>query len=234
MRKAVEIKNLSFSYSDGKKVLDDFSLDIHEGETVGIIGPNGAGKTTLLLHLSGVFGKDLAIKIFDILIKKENLFEIRKKIGLLFQNPDDQLFMITVFDDIAFGLLNLGLSKEEIVHRAEKYLEAVSLPGYGDRISHHLSYGEKKRVALASVLAMEPEILVLDEPTANLDPTTCREFVDLLKNFNHTKIIAGHNMYVIREICDKVVILNKGKKIIEGTPKEIFDNEPLLLQNRLI
>ncbi len=235
MKKVIEIKNLSYTYPDGKIALKDINLDIFEGESIGIIGPNGAGKTTLLLHLNGILkSKNGQIKIFDREISNENLKEIRSKIGLLFQDPDDQLFMPTVFDDVSFGPVNLGLSEELVIQRVRTALYQVSMSGFEERLPHHLSYGEKKRIALASILAMEPEILVLDEPTGNLDPATRREFIDLLKNFSHTKVVAGHDLEFIKEISTRVILLNHGKKIIEGKPLEIFFNQKLLLENRLI
>ncbi|MDD5688640.1 MAG: ABC transporter ATP-binding protein [Elusimicrobia bacterium] len=234
MQKAIEIKNLNFSYPDGRKSISDFSLDVFEGETVGIIGPNGAGKTTLLLHLNGILGDNSKIEIFGIPINKKNIREIRRRVGLVFQNPDDQLFMPTVFDDVAFGPQNLGVSEMEIKKGVINCLNSVGLSGYESRISHHLSFGEKKRVAIASVLIINPDILVLDEPTSNLDPATRREFVKLIKNFNHTKIIAGHDMEMVKEICNRVVIVNRGSKITEGPPIQIFTDKELLLTNRLM
>jgi len=237
MKKVIEIKNLSFTYPDGKLALKDINLDVFEKESVGIIGPNGAGKTTLLLHLNGIFrskngrGK---LKIFEKDINEENLAYIRSKVGLLFQEPEDQLFMPTVFDDISFGPLNLGLSKDVIIQKVKNALNDVKMEGFEERSPHHLSYGEKKRIALACILALEPEILVLDEPTGNLDPATRREFIALLKDFKHTKIIAGHDLEMIKEISTKVIVLNQGRKIIEGPTPEIFSNQKLLLENRLI
>lgn len=235
MRKAIEIKNLDFAYYNGKKILENFSLDVFEGETLGIIGPNGAGKTTLLLHLNGILGNGSKIKIFDIpTANKENLLEIRRRVGIVFQNPDDQLFMPAVFDDVSFGPLNLGIPETEIGDLVTRFLSSVGLAGYENRISHHLSYGEKKRVAIASVLAMDPSILILDEPTTNLDPAARREFIELIKNFNHTKVIAGHDMNFIENTCQRVVVINKGRKIIEGSTAEIFGDKMLLIKNRLI
>jgi cobalt/nickel transport system ATP-binding protein len=233
MNKAIEITNLSFSYPDGTKVLTSIDLDINESETVGIIGANGAGKTTLLLHLNGILGKSPPIKIFGLPVTEKNIFKIRRKVGIVFQNPDEQLFMPTVFDDIAFGPLNMGITPDEIKSRVITALYSVGLAGYEQKISHHLSSGEKKRVALATILSMEPDILVLDEPTSNLDPATRREFIDLLKKFNHTKIIAGHDMDMIKQLCTRVIVMNKGIIAAIDTPDNIFNNTDLLKQNRL-
>ncbi len=235
MKKVIEIKNLSYTYPDGKLALQDISLDIFEGESVGIIGPNGAGKTTLLLHLNGILkSKNGKIKIFGKELNNGNLRTIRSKVGLLFQDPEDQLFMPTVFDDVSFGPLNLGFSKDIVIQKVKNALEQVKMAGFEERSPHHLSYGEKKRVALATILAMEPEILLLDEPTGNLDPATRREFIELLKNFNHTKIVAGHDLEFIKEISTRVILLNQGRIIKDALPSEIFSDQKILFENRLV
>ncbi|MEW6558335.1 MAG: ABC transporter ATP-binding protein [Elusimicrobiota bacterium] len=233
-QQAIEVKNLFYKYPDGIVAIDDLSFSIEENETVGIIGPNGAGKTTLLLCICGIINFKGEVKIFGNKMSKDNACELRKKIGFVFQNPDDQLFMPTVFDDIAFGPLQFDESKEEVQKIVKESLEAVSLEGFEKRVSHHLSLGEKKRVTLATALALKPEILILDEPMGNLDPATKREFIELLKHFDCTKVIAGHDLEMIKEISDRIVLINKGKKIIEGTPKELFDNKQLLFENRLL
>jgi len=235
MKKAIEIRNLTFAYPDGEKALEDFSVDVFEGESLGIVGPNGAGKTTLLLHLNGVLNGGTGIRIFDVPLNKRNVREIRRRVGVVFQNPDDQLFMPTVFDDIAFGPVNLGLPGDEVRKRVRECLRSVGLDGYGNRHSHHLSTGEKKRVALATALALNPEILVFDEPTANLDPATKREFIDLLKSMDgKTLVVAGHDLELLKVVTQKVVVLNRGKKVAEGPTAEILQNEELLSGNRLI
>ncbi len=230
----VEVKNLFYKYPDGTVAINDVSFSVEQNETVGIIGPNGAGKTTLLLCICGILDFLGEIKVFGKPMVKENTVELRKKIGFVFQNPDDQLFMPTVFDDIAFGPRQFGMSEKEVKEIVSNSLKKVCLEGFENRSSHHLSLGEKKRVALATAVALNPEILILDEPTAELDPATKREFIELLKHLKCTKLIAGHDLEMIKEISNKVIIINKGKKIIEGTPEEIFNNTQLLLQNRLL
>lgn len=228
MNKAVEIKNLSFSYSNGSNALSGINLDIYEGESVGIIGPNGAGKTTLLLHLNGLLNGKGKISIFGSEINEKNLKEARKNVGLVFQDPEDQLFMPTVFEDVAFGPSSAGLVKDRLKGRVDKALEDVGLLNKADHISYHLSLGEKKRVALATILSMEPRILVLDEPSANLDPRSRRHLINLLKGFSVTKIIATHDLEMVLDLCDRVVILDEGVVIVDGKAKEILSQKPLL------
>lgn len=235
MKKIIEIRDLSYSYADGRLALYNISLDIFEGESVGIIGPNGAGKTTLLLHLNGTLkGKNGKIRVFEKEINNENLKEIRKKMGLVFQDPDDQLFMPTVFDEISFGLVNLGLPEEVIISRVKEVLKEIGMEGFEEKSPHHLSYGEKKRVALATIIAMKPQVLVLDEPTANLDPASRREFIELLKRLNHTKIFATHDLDFVKKISSRVILLNQGRIVKDGLPFEILSDEKLLFENRLI
>jgi cobalt/nickel transport system ATP-binding protein len=232
--KVIEIRGLTYTYPDGKKALDNIDLDVFQGETLGIIGPNGAGKTTLILHFNGILmNENSMIKIFDIPLNNKTKKEIRKKVGIVFQNPDDQLFMPTVFEDIAFGLLNLGLPQNDIRKKVKYILESIGLSGYGERASHHLSFGEKKKVALASVLVMEPEILVLDEPTSELDPASKRELIEIIRSLKITKIIASHDINMIKKLCERVIILNNGRKVIEGKI-QILNDESLLFKNRLM
>jgi len=228
MKKIVEIKNLNYIYPDGTCALRDINLDVFKGDSVAIIGSNGAGKTTLLLHLNGILNGNGTIKICDLSINEDNLPEIRKKVGLLFQDPDDQLFMPTVFDDVAFGPVNMGLDKEEVEKRVDIALKSVDMEHYKERVSHHLSYGEKKRVSLATVLSMEPEILVLDEATGNLDPKHRKEFIRFLKDMDVTKIIATHDMDMASRICNKIIVMSEGRIIAFGSNIEIFENKELL------
>lgn len=233
MKKIIEIKNLNYTYSDGKQALKNINLDIFEGESVGIIGPNGAGKTTLLLHLNGILRGKGFISVFGNEINNGNLKIIRSKVGLVFQNPDDQLFSLTVFDDIAFGLLNMNIPPSEIKERINKVLKDLDLINYENLIPHHLSLGEKKRVSLATILVMEPEILVLDEPTSNLDPYSKRHLISILKKLKITKIIASHDLEMVLELTDRVILLNKGEKITEGKSIEILSNKNLMEANLL-
>jgi len=231
---AIEIEKLTYSYPDGRVALDNVSFNVSRGETVGIIGSNGAGKTTLLLHLPGILQGSGNLKIAGYEMNSKNLKNIRKAVGLVFQEPDDQLFMPTVFDDIAFAPLQFGREPEEIHKIVHEVLRKVGLSGFEERLAHHLSFGEKKRVAIAVALAMNPEILVFDEPTSNLDPHARKELIVLIKGLNNTKVIAGHDMEMIKETCTKVIVVNKGKVAAEGTPAEIFSNKVLLETNMLI
>lgn len=230
---AVNVDNLSYSYPDGKKALTDLSLTIYKNDTMGLIGPNGAGKSTLIHHLNGILTGSGKIEIFSIEINKKNLKEIRKKVGIVFQNPDEQLFMSNVFDDIAFGPLNYGLSDEEVKKRVEKVMNIMRLEGYEKRFPHHLSTGEKKRAAIGTVLAMEPEIIILDEPTSNLDPKGRRELISLLKTIKNTKIIATHDMEMVLELCTSATLLNNGKIVSYGNTMDIMSDETLLTGNDL-
>lgn len=229
MEKAVEIERLSFSYPDGRQVLKDVSLTVYLGETVAIIGPNGAGKTTLLLHLNGIFmSKNGKVEILGMEVRKENIKRIRKSVGLVFQEPDDQLFCPTVFDDVAFGPINMGYPKDEVRQRVAQALEWVGLTGYESRLPHHLSVGEKKRVALATVLSMSPEILIIDEPTANLDPRGRWELVELLRSLPGTKIMATHDLEIVRALCARTIVLDGGVMVADDSTHRILANVSLL------
>jgi len=229
----IEAKGLHYRYPDGTVGLDGASFSIDEGETFGIVGPNGAGKTTLLLSLCGLIYPRGALRIMGKEFTKRNALELRKNIGLLFHNPDDQLFMPTVFEDVAFGPKNLGLQKGQIAQSVKEALEEVDLSGFGNRSSHHLSFGEKKRVALATILAMKPKILLLDEPTSNLDPRSRHHFIDILNKIESTKIIAGHDLETVLAVSEKVLIINEGRVVKEGITENIFRDEPLMIENGL-
>ena len=232
-KKAIEIKNLNFTYPDGTQALKDVSLDILEGEAVGIIGPNGAGKSTLLLHFNGILSGNNHIRIFDIPISDKTLPQIRRKVGLIFQDPNNQLFMPTVFDDVAFGPLTMGLSKDKVQTAVDEALGEVDLLNCRRRSSHHLSSGQKKRVALATVLSMNPEILVLDEPSSDLDPKHRRDLIVILKRLTATKIIATHDLDLVLEVCSRVVIIDEGKVVAIGDAREVFNNKQLLESHNL-
>lgn len=233
MRKAIEIKDLKFDYPDGSRGLNGISLDIYEGESVAVIGPNGAGKSTLLLHLNGLLNENSNLKIFGKPVSKENLKFIRKKVGFVFQDPQDQLFMPTVYEDVAFGPVNLGLSKEDIEKRVNSALDEVGLSGKKHHSAHHLSIGQQRRISIATVLAMSPEILVLDEPNSNLDHSSRRHLVNLLKNFEITKIIASHDLEMILELCGRVILLDEGIVVSDGKTKEILSDKSLLCAHGL-
>jgi cobalt/nickel transport system ATP-binding protein len=227
-RPAVEINKLVYSYPDGTLALRGVNLTIEEGESVGIVGPNGAGKSTLLLHLNGILMGRGEVRIFGLPVDKQNLREIRRRVGLVFQDPDDQLFSPTVFDDVAFGPMNMGFSREEVAAAVSRALQEVGVTGQEKRSAHHLSYGQKKRVAIATVLSMNPDLLVLDEPSSNLDPRARREFSELLQGMKITKILVTHDLPFVFENCDRVVVMSGGKVAADGEAFDILSNEELL------
>jgi cobalt transport protein ATP-binding subunit len=232
----IRVENLSFSYPDGRQVLHGVSFGIAPGETVGLIGPNGAGKSTLLLHLNGLLGLPRSsgrIAINELEVESANLAEIRRRVGLLFQDPDDQLFSTTVEEDVAFGPRQLALSEEEIGRRIGESLAQVELDGFGARVPHHLSLGEKKRVALAGVLACRPEVLLFDEPTANFDPRGRREFISLCRRLPATKLIASHDLEMILALCGRVLVLDEGRVVADGGSIAVLGDEPLMLRHGL-
>ena len=224
----VEITGLSYAYPDGRAALFDVSLTIRPGEKVALVGPNGAGKSTLMLHLNGILGKDAPVRIGGLPLSKEHLPLIRARVGLVFQNPDDQLFSPTVFEDVAFGPLHLGLPEAEVRQRTAVALEQVGLAGFEDRLSHHLSIGQKKRVALATVLSMDPEILVLDEPTAGLDPRGRRRLIDLLRALPRTLLVSTHDMALVAELFPRAIIMDEGRVVADGATAELLADSPLL------
>ncbi len=232
----VEVKNLTYTYPDGNTALKNISFKIYDGETVGLVGPNGAGKSTLMLFLLGILqssnGTGLVMIANRPLIKK-NLRWIRQHVGLVFQDPDDQLFMSTVFDDVAFGPINMGLAEVEVRKRVNLALKKVGLDGFQNRCPHHLSFGEKKRVALATVLSMHPEILLLDEPTANLDPRARRKIIKQINDFHSVKLISSHDIEMLIETCDRILLLDNGKLVANDDPNKIFTNERLLMAHGL-
>jgi cobalt/nickel transport system ATP-binding protein len=229
MKKIIAVKNLEYTYPDGTSAIKGINLDIFKGESIGLIGPNGAGKSTLLLHLNGILREGRgSIEILGMKVEEKNLIKIRQKVAIVFQQPDDQLFMPTVFDDIAFGPINAGYSEEKVRKKVKEALKEVGMTGYEKRCSHHLSLGEKKRISLATVLSMEPEIMILDEPTSNLDPRARRHLIELLNNLNLTKIVAGHDLELILEICQRVILLDEGKIITNGETREVLSNKSLM------
>jgi len=228
MREVIKIDRLSFRYPDGQQALQGISLVVSYGETVGIIGPNGAGKSTLLLHLNGILQSNGLVQVFGMPIEGKNLKSIRSKIGLVFQDPDDQLFSPTVFDDVAFGPINMGLTEEEVRQRVTQALSWVGMVGYEPRSPHHLSEGEKKRIAIATVLSMNPEILVFDEPTSDLDPRSKWSLIELLKGLPMTKIIAAHDLEIVKALCQRTLLLDEGRVIADGPTEGILSDVPLL------
>jgi len=230
----VEFQDVYFRYPDGTEALEGLSLRITHGEAVGIVGANGSGKSTLLMHTNGyLLPQSGTVTIGDFQVDKRTRQEIRKKVGLIFQNPDDQLFMPTVFDDVAFGPLNLGLSPEKARERVHEALEIVGGLALKDKPPHHLSGGQKSAVAIAAVIAMKPDILVMDEPASHLDPKSRRSLISLLGHFEHTKIIASHDLDLIWDVCRRCVIIKDGRVVADGPAEEILSDRQLLEANNL-
>jgi cobalt transport protein ATP-binding subunit len=232
---SIDVHEITYQYPDGRLALDRVSLHIAPGEKVALIGPNGAGKSTLLLHLNGILRcASGTITICDLPLTDKNLGQIRAWIGLVFQNPDDQLFSTRVSQDVAFGPLHMGLSTTETQARVDRALAAVGMSDYADRISFHLSVGEKKRIAVATVLSMDPQVLVLDEPSAGLDPRARRQLIQLLQNLDQqTMLISTHDMRFAQELCSRVIVLDRGKVVADGPAHEILHNQALLEQHGL-
>ena len=228
MAEIIRIENLSFDYPDGQPALANVNLVISSGETVALIGANGAGKSTLLLHLNGILHSDGMVRVFGETIGDSTLRAVRRRVGLVFQNPDDQLFSPTVFEDVAFGPLNMGLSEAEVRQSVTRALDWVGMTGYEPRSPHHLSIGEKKRVAIATVLAMNPEVLVIDEPTSSLDPRSKWALIELLKGLPMTRIVATHDLELVGALCARTVVLDQGQVIADGATSRILANGPLL------
>jgi cobalt/nickel transport system ATP-binding protein len=234
----IEIEHLSFRYPDGRLALNDVSLHVAPNEKLALVGPNGSGKTTLLLHLNGILRPSAEtparIEVAQLPVTDQNLGQIRAKVGLVFQNPDDQLFSPKVFDDVAFGPLHMGLPADEVRARVDSALSVVGLPEYHTRISHHLSLGEKKRIAIATVLSMDPVILVLDEPTAGLDPRARRQLIEWLQASQHqTMLVSTHDMRLAYELCSRVVVMDNGQIVANGPSQTILADKALMEKHGL-
>jgi energy-coupling factor transporter ATP-binding protein EcfA2 len=234
---AIQVTNLRFNYPDGKEALKGVDFFVSKGECVGLVGPNGSGKSTLLLHLNGIlpstFNGSSSVAINGKLITKETVNEIRRDVGVMFQDPDDQLFCPTVFEDVAFGPKQFGFSEEEIRLKVERSLAQTGLSGFENRFPYHLSNGEKRRVCLAGVLACEPLVLALDEPTSYLDPRGKRNLHQILKALPVTKIIATHDLEMVVELCSRTIVLDEGRVIANGPTEELLGNEELMLRHGL-
>jgi cobalt/nickel transport system ATP-binding protein len=228
MHHSIEIEQLSFNYPDGHKALQDVSVRIQPGEKVALVGPNGAGKSTLLLHLNGILQGQGNIRVCGLEVKEPNLGKIRAMVGLVFQSPEDQLFSPTVYDDVAFGPLYQGISPEEVQQRVDGALSAVHMSGYANRVSHHLSLGEKKRIAIATVLSMQPEVLVLDEPTAGLDPRSRRSLINLLRELPLTMLASTHDMLLVGDLFPRMIIMDEGRIVADGETTSLMNNVELL------
>ncbi len=231
MPSTIRIKDVSYAYKPEREVLKDISLEIEAGEKFGIIGSMGAGKSTLLLHLNGILAGEGEVMIDETKVCKANLGTIRKKVGIVFQNPDDQLFNPTVEEDVAFGPLNFGYGREEVKNMIDRALEEMNLKGFEERVSHHLSMGEKKRVAIATVLAIRPDVIAFDEPFANLDPMMNKQLVNIINGLTSTVVIVSQSFLPLVACCSRVAVMNNGKITAIGPTLDILRNEDLLLEN---
>jgi cobalt/nickel transport system ATP-binding protein len=224
----IRVADLHFAYPDGQAALKGIELNVASGEKVALVGPNGAGKSTLMLHLNGILSGQGRIEINGLPITKPNLREIRRQVGLVFQNPDDQLFSPTVFEDVAFGPLHLGLPEAEVRERVARALEQIGMEGFGDRLSHHLSVGEKKGITIATVLAMDPEVLVLDEPSAGLDPRSRRSLINLMRELPQTLLVSTHDLALVRDLLPRMAIMDDGCIVAGGPTEQLLRDAELL------
>ena len=230
---ALRTLGLRFQYPDGVTALDGVDLCLGRGEKVALLGPNGAGKSTLLLHLNGILRGEGQIEVLGELLTDNSLRRIRAHVGLLFSNPDDQLFSPTVLDDVAYGPLYMGLPRDEVLARAHRALAQVGMANLADRAPHHLSLGQKKRVALATVLSMDAQVLALDEPTANLSPGARRDLVTLLRGLPLTMVIATHDLGLAEALCERAVVMDAGRIVADGPTPEILADTELLAAHDL-
>jgi cobalt/nickel transport system ATP-binding protein len=231
---ALQVTGLEYSYPDGHEALHGVAFHIHAGERVALLGPNGAGKTTLVNHLNGILrGPHGAVTVAGLPLSDDSLHEIRRRTGVVFQDPDDQLFMPSVREDVAFGPANFGVSGAELDRRVETALAQVEMADAIDRAPHHLSYGQRRRIAIATVLAMQPEILVLDEPTSNLDPAARRELTNLLMSLGITQLAVTHDLPFALELCPRSLIMSEGRIVADGPTAELLGNTDLMKANRL-
>jgi cobalt/nickel transport system ATP-binding protein len=230
----LDVRGLAFAYPDGHQALYGVDLHVHRGERVALLGPNGAGKTTLVLHLNGILDAGAgSVSVSGLPVAKDNLREIRRRVGIVFQDPDDQLFMPTVRDDVAFGPANLGIRGGELERRVLEALDKVGMADFADRPPHHLSFGQRRRVAVATVLVMEPEILVLDEPSSNLDPASRRELAEILTGLDVTLLMVTHDLPYAFELCPRSVVLSDGVVVADGPTYDVLTDDALMAAHRL-
>ena len=230
----LDVRGLAFAYPDGNQALYGVDLHVHRGERVALLGPNGAGKTTFVLHLNGILTAGAGtVAVSGLPVEKANLQEIRRRVGIVFQDPDDQLFMPTVREDVAFGPANLGLRGDELEAVVLRALERVGMEDYVDRPPHHLSFGQRRRVAVATVLAMEPEILVMDEPSSNLDPASRRELAEIVRSLDVTVLMVTHDLPYALELCERSVILDRGVIVADGSTPDLLSDGALMAAHRL-
>ncbi|WP_455351488.1 energy-coupling factor ABC transporter ATP-binding protein [Streptomyces sp. SYSU K217416] len=231
---SLEVSGLAYAYPDGHQALYGVDLTVARGERVALLGPNGAGKTTLVLHLNGILDAGVgSVRVAGLPVEKRNFAEIRRRVGIVFQDPDDQLFMPTVREDVAFGPAASGLRGAELDARVTTALERVGMAEYAERPPHHLSFGQRRRVAVATVLAMEPEILVLDEPSSNLDPASRRELADILRSLDVTVLMVTHDLPYALELCPRAVVLSEGVIVADGRTQDLLCDDDLMRAHRL-
>jgi cobalt/nickel transport system ATP-binding protein len=230
MEELLRIDNLSYTYPDGQQALKDINLTVYKGDSLALVGANGAGKSTLILHFNGIIRSDGNVRFMGEPIDEKNLKRVRSRVGLIFQNPDDQLFSPTVFDDVAFGPINMGYDETEVRESVANALKLVGMSGFEKRSPHHLSIGEKKRIAIATVLAMSPDLLVIDEPSSSLDPKGKWDFIDFLKHLSWTKIIVSHDLELVESLCSRMVIMEKGCIVADGLTADMLYDRKLLVK----
>jgi cobalt/nickel transport system ATP-binding protein len=231
---ALDVRGLAFAYPDGHQALFGVHLAVAAGERLALLGPNGAGKTTLVLHLNGVLTAGAGtVDVGGLRVGGKSLPEVRRRVGIVFQDPDDQLFMGTVRDDVAFGPANLGLRGPELDERVTEALDRVGMTAYADRPPHHLSFGQRRRVAVATVLAMRPQVLVLDEPSSNLDPASRRELADIVRSLEETVLVVTHDLPYALELCPRAVVLSDGHVVADGSTRDVLLDEPMMREHRL-
>ncbi len=230
----LDVRGLAYAHPDGHQALYGVNLHVHRGERVALLGPNGAGKTTLVLHLNGVLTPGAgSVTVDGRPVAGEHLREVRRRVGIVFQDPDDQLFMPSVRDDVAFGPANLGLRGAALEARVVGALDRVGMVDFIDRPPHHLSFGQRRRVAVATVLAMEPEILVLDEPSSNLDPASRRELADIIRSLDVTVLMVTHDLPYAYELCPRSVVLSDGVVVADGPTRDVLTDDALMSAHRL-
>jgi cobalt/nickel transport system ATP-binding protein len=231
---ALDVESLAFAYPDGHQALFGCSVEIATGERVALLGPNGAGKTTFVLHLNGILTPAAgSVTVGGLEVGPSTLREIRRRVGIVFQDPDDQLFMPTVFDDVAFGPRNLGFDRDEVGERVARALDAVGMTEAATRPPHHLSFGQRRRVAVATVLAMDPQLLVLDEPTSNLDPASRRELAGILRSLDPTLLLVTHDLPYALELCPRALLMDEGSLVADGPTPDILADRELMASHRL-
>lgn len=234
MSAGLQLRDVHFSYPDGHVALDGISLSVAAGERVAILGPNGAGKSTLCLHLNGILQPQSgAVEVGGVAVDDDSAMQIRRRVGVVFQDPDDMLFMPTVHQDVAFGPANLGLDRDEIERRVAEALDMVGMRDHAARPPHHLSFGQRKRVAAAAVLSMRPDVLVLDEPSSNLDPRSRREFGEILEGLSQTLLLVTHDLPYAFQLCPRAVIIDGGRLVADGPTSDILSDASLLSRHAL-